>query len=497
MKISSLLKINASPYELDFIDVDLERDLPFYIDPFLIANINSPWAIETDRVIKNFFHAFKTAMVKQDYTKADQLFQFMDEPKDNCLGVSSTGTVNGKGVGPENVKNILSEIISSNSFERGLVNNIEDLIFFVDNLGRDKMSDMVTNIIRKRLVKYTQAQCAFWNVTLIRGATLPYWDEIIEDWNSSEEELLVIEGRGLLLIPKSIVSPINIFSPENYEFFSVVPQEQQFHLDRNSALVKYRTYKNGSTKAYVTKRDVVDDIENQVSQQKFSTKKDFIRDYTEKYPDLFTQFVSRSQELMKSLSTSEILRKTCSDDFYEIDAIIDAFSNKLKTIERGKNAATEYHRFVKSLLGLIFYPYLINPVIEREIHGGRKRIDIVMDNNDITGGFFFKLNEIFNIFCPYIFIECKNYGKDVGNPEIDQLSGRFAPNRGKFGMLFCRELENEQLFLQRCKDTYADGRGLIIHITDKDILSILNHIKNNDFMEIWNLLDDKKRNIII
>ena len=53
------------------------------------------------------------------------------------------------------------------------------------------------------------------------------------------------------------------------------------------------------------------------------------------------------------------------------------------------------------------------------------------------------------------------------------MSGRFAPNRGQFGLILCRSIANMELFLNRCKDTYKDMRGLVIPIVDSDLISML------------------------
>jgi len=99
--------------------------------------------------------------------------------------------------------------------------------------------------------------------------------------------------------------------------------------------------------------------------------------------------------------------------------------------------------------------------------------------------------------CQYIMVECKNYSEDPVNPELDQLSGRFSPNRGKVGFLLCREINNLDLFINRCRDTYRDERGLIIPITDDDINLILDNYNDWDNSFIDRFVSDRIRLIAV
>jgi len=94
-------------------------------------------------------------------------------------------------------------------------------------------------------------------------------------------------------------------------------------------------------------------------------------------------------------------------------------------------------------------------------------------------------------------VECKNYSEDPVNPELDQLSGRFSPNRGKVGFLLCREINNLDLFINRCRDTYRDERGLIIPITDDDINLILDNYNDWDNSFIDRFISDRIRLIAV
>ena len=91
----------------------------------------------------------------------------------------------------------------------------------------------------------------------------------------------------------------------------------------------------------------------------------------------------------------------------------------------------------------------------------------------------------------------KNYSRDIANPELDQLSGRFSPRRGQFGIAACRSIENMELFLSRCADTWNDSRGLIIPIVDDDLVHLLTLFPTRGTAAGEALLQDRYRQIAL
>ena len=143
---------------------------------------------------------------------------------------------------------------------------------------------------------------------------------------------------------------------------------------------------------------------------------------------------------------------------------------------------------------LLFYPDLNCPKIEHEINEGRKRVDITFANS-AEKGFFARLGTIYKVSCAVIMIECKNYSKDINNPELDQMAGRFSARRGQFGIICCRSLNDNDAFLERERDTVKDGRGHIIHFTDKDLIALLNLKKQG--ADIDEYLTNKYKEILM
>jgi Restriction endonuclease len=115
-------------------------------------------------------------------------------------------------------------------------------------------------------------------------------------------------------------------------------------------------------------------------------------------------------------------------------------------------------------------------VKEQEIDSGRKRVDISY-TNAARDGFFYRLHTAQQVASNFIMVECKNYSSDVGNPELDQLTGRFSTNRGKLGILVSRSFDERALFIARCRDTAQAGRGFILPLVDEDIYVMLEDIK--------------------
>jgi hypothetical protein len=64
-------------------------------------------------------------------------------------------------------------------------------------------------------------------------------------------------------------------------------------------------------------------------------------------------------------------------------------------------------------------------------------------------------------------------------------------------MLLCRQVQDFDLLLQRCRDTLADGRGLIIPLLDEDLLRGLIERAESVVFPLDERLNDLHRDIAL
>ncbi|KAA0965280.1 hypothetical protein FQ087_02935 [Sporosarcina sp. ANT_H38] len=484
MRISEIFNLNKSQHELDFVDIDIGRDTPLFLDPYLIGNREDEWSRNAHRTIESFFQ-YILELYKSDLkTEAKMLFENLGESNETCLGISEN-MPNGRGVGVGEAETIFDNLIDSHVIESGVVKRFEDMVIFVKNVGKDKISDLATNIIRKHLIEYTISQCELHKIPLQRDVpTGNYWDGSRKNWINEYNRGLVVEGRVIILVPKWCVSYTSAYTSDQYCRHFVLNFLKNEHLRLNTSLVKSRVLKNGATKRWVVK--------DEVAKHEGAYRKEYLVDFTAKHPEIFQDFKRKYKKKMRPLTNEEL------DVILEQEQIdiIDYLINKFDEIDVGNKQANDFHKLITGVMEYIFYPQLTRPTVEDEIHDGRKRIDISFDNS-AKEGFFHELHQTKGIQSPYIFVECKNYGKEIKNPELDQIAGRFSPNRGRFGIIVFRSTENMDYIIKKCADAYHDSRGCILPLEDKDFKEMLNQIREENNGYIEEFLKKRLRKIII
>lgn len=467
---SKRFKLGKSQSELDFVDVPIDGDIPLFIDPFAIAQRTDRWSQECHQVLHTFFERVVQEIRSGQSSKARELLLHLSEPNETRLGFSR-GKPRGAGIGRDQSEDIFQALSESTAVKTGFLNSLEECELMIEGIAWDKISDLTTNVIRGKLAEYTREQCRLHDIRAQNVPLNPYFDAVHSQWISRYWEVPVAAGRPILLVPKSIVRITPAYDHQRYYRHFVLDYLQAEHLNAHSSLV--RTLKN--KKRVVYKKDVA---------ATFPCTKENLFQFSRAHPEVLQQYRDHLKKLEEQGPSFEI-------ESEDEEIIAEALATALRAIPPGSDRATEYHRIMTGLVEFLFFPSLLYPVKEREIHQGRKRIDIAMQNG-ARGGIFFRLHAARQLPCAFVVFECKNYSTDVANPELDQIAGRFSPNRGRIGFICCRSFENRALFVERCRDTFREDRGLVIPLDDQTILRYLDLVEGGRRAE----LDNEFNNLI-
>ncbi|NBC32915.1 MAG: hypothetical protein GVY13_09600 [Alphaproteobacteria bacterium] len=460
MRFSEIFSIGLGQPQLDFVDIKPDCDTPLFIDPFAISLRGDAWSEICHQHITHFFQTALDHIRAGRDQQARQMLNGLSEPNATCLGLSR-GLPAGRGVGGRQALDLYESLAASQAAKNGLLEELAECDLFVPGIARDKISDITTNIIRRPLIEYTQQQCALHGI-ILKGdfPSGHFWDMEAGAWREEYVRIPVVNHKKLILVPKYSVR--RSMALQSQEFYSQhilnFIQEEQFA--RGSPLV--RVLASGERRP-PTKKTL---------KEHFLFSKEFVASFSEAHPDVLKAYKRFYAEIE---GAGGPLRHQDFDDGFDEAVFSKALAAALPNIPSGNADAGKYHTFIMGALEFIFWPNLIYPIKEHEVHEGRKRIDITY-TNAAKDGFFFRAHTDYDIASRLIMVECKNYSKDPANPEFDQLAGRFGVNRGKLGMLLYRMVEDYDRLCTRCRDTAQDGRGFMIALGDQQVIEFLNLI---------------------
>lgn len=462
MRFSRHFGINLDQPQLDFVDIEPDRDQPLFIDPFAISLRGDAWSELCHEHIAHFFQTALDHIRSGQDQRARMMLNGLSEPNETCLGLSR-GTPSGRGVGGRQAFDLYESLAASQAAKTGLLEELAECDLFVPGIGSDKISDITTNIIRKLLIEYTQQQCELHGIAL-KGEypSGRFWDMEMGSWRQEYVRLPVVARKRLILVPKFTVRRKMVLDSQEYYSHHILNFIQQEEFERRPPLV--RVLASGERRP-PSKKSL---------KEKFPFSKDFVSRFSEANPEVLESYKSLYRKLDGSKGT---LDHNDFDSTFDEKTFAAALAQVLPNIPPGNDNADRYHSFILGALEFIFWPNLIYPKKEHGIHDGRKRIDITY-TNAARDGFFWRAHTAHNIASRLIMVECKNYSKDPANPEIDQLAGRFSINRGLLGMMLYRTVDNYDRLCARCRDTAQDGRGFMIALGDEEIIDFLSQIAN-------------------
>lgn len=469
MKVSSAYKLGKSQSQLDFVDVNTSKDTKLFIDPYAIEIRDDELCRSLKEHLVTYFETLLTSIKAGGGDLIANLTSHLSEPEETFLGVSK-GAPAGRGIGKKQAAAITAALKRSQAFRTGQLKDLAETELFIEGISSDKLSDLTTNIIRYPLERYTKEQCELLGIPMRHIAMPAAWNPDTKRWEAHYADVPVVVKKPVLLVPKIIVRrKLSLDSQEFYNHYMLEYLREE-EIRKGGSLVRIlKTTK----RARVNKKDLKE-------RRPFS--KPDLEKFAREHPSVLETY-RKIKGAAGPLSASDF------DEGGNEAAYAQALGESLKTIPPGMEAASQYHQYTIGLLSFLFYPDLTAPKKEAELHEGRKRIDIRYTNSS-KSGFFYRMRTWPPASANYVFVECKNYSKDLANPELDQMSGRFGHQRGRLGLLLCRKIENKPLLRQRCKETASDGRGYIIALDDEDVQTMLQQIIESRRQAPYTTLDN-------
>lgn len=469
---------------LDFVDVRLDTDVPLFLDPTALHLLDTEWGQECRGLIHGYFSLVIEHIRNNEHQKAKDLLAQLSEPNETHLGLS-TGRSQGHGMGRNLAEKMWFALKESQAVATGLIQDLEDTALMIEGVDKDIISDIVTNIIREPLLRYTEEMCKQYGIPVVEGvASKPIWNERLKKWDANQyANMPMPDGERLMLVPKAIVRRSLSYDSDKYYGTYLLEKLQNERWDEGIV----RTLKNGEERL-VYKKSIREEHSSISEDGKVNIKEQNLH-LTPERLEVLEKYKEDIKENPKPALSHEQIAETVETPPPDWNKLV----SDLTSLPTGRDAAKRYENAVQALFDALFSPWLMYPIAQARLHNGRKIVDIEYSN--MADSDFFKWLKDTQPSA-YIFVECKNYSTQVANPELDQLSGRFSPTRGKVGILVSRSIENRASLTQSCRDTALDQRGFIIALDDADLVQLVDDIRNKPKNEKLNLLRERFRQLV-
>lgn len=303
-------------------NISLDCDTPLYIDPILIFLSKSKEIKNWHSKIINYILFLSQQKHKYGFSKGilNNFFTFK-EVRNNWLGVCTTGN-SGLALGKmyanslfENVDNILT----THNITEG--KHLEKLCLFQEGIGKDKISDFVTNILLGSFAKYTE-----------QYARKYIHSSKCKKFRIDQAE---IDFQKELFVPQEYYLPYVTDSKGNLEFVLLTPKEilrqdeyainnSHFYQSYNAILptidnetLRYN-FENHVTKAINELRSKYKEDENPPRKEIERVKKCAISSFVHANPIIYDYYIRLQEERGSDIVTSSLSEMNAiQTDFYE------------------------------------------------------------------------------------------------------------------------------------------------------------------------------------
>jgi len=406
--------------EVDFAIPFLDEDIPLYVDPFLLWKISSQQDNALHTSVVNSFNQLGHLFVHGNKAEAKAILTELTEC--NEAGLGSSKTRQGKKIGNKTADDILSLFTLVPQINKQGFHHFEEIQLFVDNISKDRISDITCSLIKSFLIDFTIDQCQK-NRIPIEKCTVSLYDYKTQQIKTEETFL-----------------PLN---PDNKSPIILIPKRWL----RYAPWVNYEDF---------FENYFIKDVE-----KKYDGKLNRVQilNFNRNNYDLVQKYISKKEYTTKDLA---------NDPLFSQIPILSA-KRKFQTILKlptGKtdNADRKYEDLMVQTMSSLLYPHLDFAKEQSRTDSGTQIRDLIFYNNRS----YDFLKDIYDAYeSRQLVIELKNV-KVIERDHINQLNRYLTEQFGRFGIIFTRNKVPKSIF-QNTLDLWAGQRRCILVLDDTDL----------------------------
>jgi len=156
-RLIDIHNIQKSQEELDFAIPIVDEDIPLYVDPFLLWKSVSQQDQSLHTSIVNSFNRLGNEYLKGNEKDAISKLVTLSECESIGLGFSKSRS--GKRISEKQANSILQLFKNIPQINKQGFTHFEEIQLLVDNISKDRISDLASNFILSFLIDFTIDQC--------------------------------------------------------------------------------------------------------------------------------------------------------------------------------------------------------------------------------------------------------------------------------------------------------------------------------------------------
>lgn len=440
-RLTDYFDLAVTQEQVDFAIPFLDEDVPLYVDPFLLWK--SP-SLAENALHTALISAFNGLQRIERRRAVDILVQ-LSECEETGLGGSRNRQ--GRRIGSDVATEILDIVAQLPDIERRGIEHIEVLQLYVDQVSKDRISDLTCGFLKSYLIDYTMDQCVKTGLKVdpVRIERFDYASMrlVLEDVRLP---LNPLDRKPLLLVPKRWLRHAPWISLDDY-FGQMIEGNDALPRSR-VPLLTFNRANHGYVASYVASKE--------------RTQADCVTD-----------------PLFRPIPVTSAKRKLSA----------------IKKLPTGKdaNADKKYEDAAGGLLASLLYPHLDFAGEQSRTESGVLIRDLVFYNGRSVP-FLVDVYEKFG--SRQIVFEMKNV-KAIEREHVNQLNRYLNDEFGRFGFFVTRNPLPTNI-RKSIIDLWSGQRRLIVPLTDVDLEMMVSvfeskqrnpyEVLNRAYVEITRLL---------